>query len=426
MRESTREKRYIAGSKRMIPAKKKKRGVPTEPSKAMVTVRGSKVHFKGKPSGKPASKLNTFALCGAGSPNQEFPTGSSQFFEREDIYQGKPQWVIVDCYKCIKLGYANRMIEANFGKEIPQREFVPSDQHPTHWGYKATAKEITQLLTNAPKRVKNAVVKGNTIVVYFHEKGKTGQINRKGHYDGDGDYNTRWYALNLSQQNLTAFQSLLARNSIPWQNVKAPKAGGYDRRKMHVMVPFGREGMFGGDVENKQGENAEDMLESMGLQGDEFLEGGNWPKEYFRSPFNKWKVGAIPQQRTQQRQKDPTLLFRPWIFDLLNAKDYKALSAKDQARFQKLQQHMYDFYQFLIGLPKGELAKIRGQLRSYTALQIWKQASAHMKTQQGSYLKTRNPKRVPQLLEKMHRFDTMLNELEGANAQSRRSSLRKR
>lgn len=98
-------------------------------TEAMSTIRGSKIHLIDP---RTASEV-PIALCGAGGSTFQFPLGSSILAEDAIPAVDRDKFIVVDCYKCIKLAYINQL-RAGGIQDAPERNFTPSDQQPDEPG----------------------------------------------------------------------------------------------------------------------------------------------------------------------------------------------------------------------------------------------------------------------------------------------------
>jgi LysM repeat protein len=465
MKIGSREKKYRG--RPVAPQRRKEmlKGVAVPPTEALVTVKGHKVHFrqqetytveKGDSPESISEKLNIpvkelkrwnridqrrsptlvvgeklsitppisiFGVCGAGSPNQEFPVGSVTFFDQGnyDPATGDPQFVVVTCYKCLKIRYMNLYKKEGIAGKIPERTFTPTDKRPTPTGQNVGLSKIIDRLKSAPKSVRRIELRQDTIIVFLRTKS-----------EGKRD---RIYATNIKPAQMKGLPSFIEKKNIPFRTVQMADPSIYNRRKEHVMIPFGRYGAFGGNNKafGKKGEEKTTADIVMGTtyritENQFFTKKGDisvkWVQNYFQRNqaklTKKWEVGP-KEARTQQYAPDPTQQFLLSAINLLQLQGYTQLSAKDAVRAQKLVALMVEFGEYLYTLPISQVRAL--MFKSYNANAI-KRIVVQRKQGEG---KRSNPKeRVPHLLEKMHKFDTMLSELEGADAQSGRSSFGKR
>lgn len=297
------------------------------PAQVMSTVMGKKVHLKLQIN---KTEFADYALCGAGLPNRLFPQGSSILLSEDIIKQATTQkkGMVVDCYKCLKLNYMNTVNASAI--LIPTRNFDPSDQQPDKhtWGQKLTPSQEKKL---DPKDIKYVLQKNNVFVFYSKLRDQSGKYKK-------GQDRFRSYVEKKEKDVGSYVKELVERGfTVKTQVSNAPSS--YKRRREHVMIPFGRQGMFGAntpsfnDPQSKQNPSKpkdNGITENDGITAEEYLErkygisepkeswgfseddvgrmkenGWNvednfeWLDEYFSSPQNTWHVGP-KRRRTQQ------------------------------------------------------------------------------------------------------------------------------
>lgn len=399
------------------------------PSQSMTTVLGKKVHLRAPNSTGDA----VFAICGAGLPNNRFPTGSAVVLRNaQDERNGEPLGIVVDCYKCMKLMYINDM--KSQGQSPPVREFTPSDQQPgpSSWGETV---DFDALPSYCWADVKYALQRGNLFI--FFSKFRVRKKRMRRHIMATDDQISKVIDI-LREFNI----SIKQKAPIDFEE--------YKRRQQHIMIPMGRYGIMGSNTVSQgieiDGEydevSPENYLRAVFPQfedEEEMQDDLSWVQEYFNATENKWKVGANERRRTQQENKSNQPFKVATVQQLLQRMGFDPfanLPAKEQRKLNLLANKIIDFQEIVDSLSVESLYMLTKDPPKSTAARVLiRQAIRDRKEEYDLYLESlvqtrrrknskKQPIRVLPMLDRLSSLDTLFVRLEKDNVRSRRQSRR--